>query len=236
MLIVIKKIKKQKQMLRYYSLLLLVSISSNAQKQFVDNDTFCEFDNSISYSDKSFARENLSKEQIEKLNKYAQVKLRDDNDELIRLFYNPQIDTIITKMIDSKKTGIYKTLKYTRDGKLAIAYFNHILSDLLISKIYYYNKSGEVIKTEDERQIDNYPICFKEALHIVENRIQEKDSIIAINREKKHLKQKDTLYYWDVFVRQPIQDKNNKTWIYRINAKNGTLIKKTRAITVHRSY
>ncbi len=211
---------------------LSIVLDCHAQKQFVDNDTFCDFEYEISKSEKKIE---ITKNTIDSLQEFGQIEILNTKNRLIKLYNYVSDEIILMKWIHNKKTNIDKVLEYNKEGKLVTSafFFNEKLP---IGQVLNYQNETEVTQVKDYRQAKTYPVCYKEALAIVKSKIAKKDSIFSISREKKYLKQKDTLYYWDVFVRQPIQDKNDKTWIYRINAKNGKLIKKTRAITVHRSY
>ncbi|TPN87431.1 hypothetical protein [Aquimarina algicola] len=210
-------------------------IGCTAQKQFIENDELCEFDQTILKNEKTFFLKDLTQSEINTLNKYKQVEIVNSKDYSIKLFRFSNQDSLITKMVLNKKTNIIKSLFYNvNDGKLSIVDFTYNYGDLPIGTAKFYNKSGEVIKTENDNDYYNYPICFKEAIDIVENKLKGKDSIVAINREKKVIKEKDTLYYWDVFVREISENKEDKPWIYRINASNGKLIDKLKVITVHR--
>src|SRR5690606_27825523 len=138
----------------------------------------------------------------------------------------------ITNKQTNKQTNIDKMLIY-EDGKLIGSYFQYSKGSLNIGKETHYDQNGNITKIIDHRQADKYPICYKEALLIVEQKINKRDSITSIRRDEKILKN-DTLYYWRVYVKEP--DPANgfslgKSWAYQINAKNGKLIKKLRVIS-----
>lgn len=210
---------------------LVLLLGCNTQKQVVENDKFCDFDQTISENEKTFDLRTLSSSITDTLDKYHQVEIFNDNEYLIKLFKNQNIDTLISKTIFNKKTNIIKTLFYNKnDGKLGISDFTYHYSDLPIGKAKYYNKSGEVIKIEDDNQSDKYPICFKQAMAIVENRIAKKDTIFAIEREKKSIKKEEPPYYWQVYVDE-INNKPSRTiWIYKVDGVTGKILKKIRSI------
>ena len=207
-------------------ILFVITSSCNAQKRFVENDDFCEFDDRIHFEEKKLFI--TAKE--DSILSHQGYFIRVDNDSTkVRLSKHPNNGTTTLNKIN-KILGIQKSIVY-KDLNIIGSFFKYIEGNLNIGKKIEYDLNGNSIKTIDHRQSDNYPICFKEAIHIVENRIAKKDTVFSINREKEIIKNKDTLYYWEVFVDE-INDKPARTaWIYRVDGKTGKILKKISAVT-----
>ncbi|WP_271783475.1 PepSY domain-containing protein [Aquimarina algiphila] len=206
------------------SVLLLFSISCSSQKEFINNDDFCDFSQNIDKVNKSLT---ISKEEEDLFLKGNIILL--DNDTINSVLYKHPTYKTITNKQTNKQTNIDKMLVY-EDGRLIGSYFQYIKGFLNIGMEIEYDGEGNIIKTIDHRQADKYPICFKEAIAIAEKKKNKKDSILSISRDsilynKKH-------YYWSVYVKQPNPKNSNregKTWSYRIDATTGKLIKKVSA-------
>ncbi len=200
-------------------------LGCNTRKQFLKRDRFCEFNDEITTQEKKLT---LTTEEESIL--FEQYNfIREDNERIkIRLYKRPRGTIGLTKI--DKNTSIKKTLIYENDNIIA-SFFSYTVGDLDIGKEIEYDKTGEVSKIIDISQKDKYPICFKEAIRLVERKIGKKSFIFNIKREKNETSLHDTLYHWDVFVREPIKNKKPKTWLYRINAENGILIDKLKVVS-----
>ena len=205
---------------------LILMLGCNTRKQFVNQDRFCEFDDNIPKS--SFV---LTDSMLVLLRKYSQIMLIDTKKSQEKVFYREDLDTLVLKLVKNKKTNISKNLYYNLSGVLKISSFIYGNHSLPIGKANFYNRFGEITKVEDDGFSDKYPICFKEAIRLVERKIGKKDSVFGINKAKRERSLLDTLYHWDVFVREPIKNKKPKTWLYRINAENGILIDKLKVVS-----
>jgi len=147
-------------------------------------------------------------------------------------------DGIYILSYEMLKEDIYKSIVYDKSKKLESVLFLLDKAEgtnlLEIGQETHYDTLGNVVKVIDHRHANKYPICFKEALHIVEKKKAKRDTIVGISREieiKKSDSLSDTLYVWNVFVDEP-NPKNRtrlgKSWYYCINAKTGRLIRKKR--------
>ncbi len=211
---------------------LLFVLGCTTRKQFIKNDIFCEFDQTILENEKFFLINELHSTKRDSLNKYGYLDMENSEKYLVRIFDYRKQDSLITKIVLNKKTNIIKTLIYHKnDGYLFVSDFTYEIGDIPIGKANFYNRFGEITKVEDDEIPDKYPICFKEAIRLVERKIGKKSFIFNIKREKNKTSLHDTLYHWDVFVREPIKNKKPKTWLYRINAENGILIDKLKVVS-----
>ncbi len=205
---------------------LLFMLGCTTRKQFLKHNRFCAFNDEITLQEKKLT---LTTEEDSILFKQYGFIREDSKDIKIHLFKHPNNGTIAVDKID-KKTNIEKTLVY-KNGHLIGSFFSYTIGDLYVGKEIEYDKTGEVSKIIDISQRDKYPICFKEAIRLVERKIGKKSFIFNIKREKNKTSLHDTLYHWDVFVREAIKNKKPKTWLYRINAENGILIDKLKVVS-----
>ncbi len=204
----------------------ILVLGCTTRKQFIKHNRFCEFNDEITLQEKKLT---LTTEEDSILSKQYNF-IREDNKQIdIYLFRHPNNGTI-TVDITNKKINIRKILVYKKN-KIAGSFFLYTIGDLIIGKEIEYNTEGEISKMTDHTQNDKYPICFKEAIRLVERKIGKTSFVFNIKREKNETSLHDTLYHWDVFVEEPIKNKEPKTWLYRINAENGILIDKLKVVS-----
>ncbi len=205
---------------------LLFMLGCTTRKQFVNQDRFCEFDDKITPQEKTLT---LTTEEDSLLIHQSDFIREDSKYVKTFIYINSNNGTTVINKKD-KKTNIRKTLAY-KDNELIASSFLYTKGRLIIGKEIEYDADGEISKMTDHTQSDKYPICFKEAIRLVERKIGKKSFIFNIKREKNKTSLHDTLYHWDVFVRAPIKNKKPKTWLYRINAENGILIDKLKVVS-----
>ncbi len=199
-------------------------LGCNTRKQFVNQDRFCEFDDNIPKS--SFV---LTDSMLVLLRKYSQIMLIDTKKSQEKVFYREDLDTLVLKLVKNKKTNISKNLYYNLSGVLKISSFIYGNHSLPIGKANFYNRFGEITKVEDDGFSDKYPICFKEAIRLVERKIGKKDSVFGIDRAKA-IRKNDTLYYWNIYVDEVNNKPSRTIWIYDVDAATGRIIKKRRSV------
>ncbi len=209
---------------------LLFILGCSTRKQFIKNDTFCEFDQTILENEKFFLINELHSTKRDSLNKYGYLDMENNEKYLVKIFDYRKQDSLITKIVLNKKTNIIKTLIYHKnDGYLFVSDFTYEIGDIPIGKANFYNRFGEITKVEDDEIPDKYPICFKEAIHLVERKIGKKDSVFGIDRAKA-LRKNDTLYYWNIYVDEVNNKPSRTIWIYDVDAATGRIIKKRRSV------
>jgi len=206
----------------------LIMQSCMPYKQLINNDELCVFCTGTTLKeDRNLIIENENDLPIELITENYIKKIEK---------YYPDRGYWISYIILDE--NIYKTVDYDNNKNLKIISFSLILNgDNSIGEETHYDTLGNVVKVIDHRQANKYPICFKEALHIVEKKKAKRDTIVGISREieiKKSDSLSDTLYVWNVFVDEP-NPKNStrlgKSWYYCINAKTGRLIRKKRTFS-----
>ncbi len=204
---------------------IILFLSCNAQKGFIENDDLCKFDDIVLNNEKTISTTN--KEDSILLHQGSFDKI-DNEINQVRLFRHPNYGTI-TKTILNKETNIIKSLVYENKNLIG-SFFRYKVGDLDIGKEIEYDANGSMIKMIDHSDKKNYPICFKEAMAIVEKKIPKKDTIFGIEREKKIIEKKETLYYWQVYVDE-INNKPSRTiWIYKVDGATGKIFEKVRSI------
>ncbi len=201
-------------------------LGCTTRKQFLKHNRFCAFNDEIMFKERKLYFDN--EEDSILLHKGGFIRKENDQAEMYS-YGNLNNGTIVTNKVD-KKTNIRKALVY-KNQKLIGSFFLYTIGDLIIGKEIEYNTEGGISKMTDHSQNDKYPICFKEAIRLVERKIGKTSFVFNIKREKSKKSLNDTLYHWDVFVEEPIKNKEPKTWLYRINAENGMLIDKLKVVS-----
>ncbi len=132
-----------------------------------------------------------------------------------------------------KNSGIEKILTYSKSKHLLESSFMYL--NLFIGNLTKYDNNGHIIKVIDYRQKDNYPICFREAVSIV-NRIKPRGTFINNIERSYLLRNKDTIYTWKVHVTNWLEEEGyykngkKKSFLYLIDAKTGRKIERKETI------
>ncbi len=132
----------------------------------------------------------------------------------------------LTKRTENKKTHIIKAIQYDEITKLIITsyYYYFKSSALLLGKKYNYDSSGNITKTINNDDPQNYSICYKEAEAIVLKKMGKKYEIFALGRENK-LINNEKVYYWEVITSKIGSFKYADKREFWIHGKTGKIIK-----------
>lgn len=204
--------------------MLLLSSCIN-YKKYAETDDICEFNQNISPNEFTL---NLQEMEFDGTRWYF------EDENIIKRVIPYKED--YTTLIKNKNNNITKFLIYSKSKKLIESSFMYL--DLFVGDRIYYNEEGEVIKKEDFRQEDKYPICFKEVVEIV-NKMKPNSTHINNLERSSLLRDKDTLYTWKVHVTNYHKDDENYdpkkrvSYLYTINAKTGKKIKRVKTVILH---
>jgi Zn-dependent metalloprotease len=199
-------------------------LGCTTRKQFLKHNRFCAFNDEITPQERTLT---LTVKEDSLLLQQASF-MQEDNEQVEIFLYKHPNDGSVTIDKTDKKTSIRKTLIYEEE-KLVGSFFLYTVGDLVVGKNVEYNAEGEISKMTDHTQSDKYPICFKEAIRLVERKIGKKDSVFGIDRAKA-IRKNDTLYYWNIYVDEVNNKPSRTIWIYDVDAATGRIIKKRRSV------
>ncbi|MEN7548363.1 hypothetical protein AAG747_10620 [Rapidithrix thailandica] len=197
-------------------------------KSYLKTDDICGFDMTITEEEKSYNPSIYG-------DLTQGIKIDSGGFTLVTYKYQDKLGGYFLSRTN-KTSQISKWINYDSNGRVSLIYFVYEMGGLIVGKETHYDSLGNITQVIDHRQVDKYPICYKEALMIAEKLKPKKDSILGIDREWEATVT-DTLYYWEVFVKEPKPDKDEPTlgdgWIYRIDAQTGKLLRKMQLIQGH---
>ncbi len=202
-----------------FYIIFLFLCACSTQKQFVENDSICFFDDSIRPDEFILNIKELNKKDLS-----SSPKIVFENDSLIKKIGFEYNEYYVSKI--NKKSSIIIWLNYNKDSLYlsSIQFFYKLDNYLEIGVERYFDNKGNIIKTIDYRQKDKYSICYKEAYLLVE---KWKPRSYEINHMERSfvVNKTDTIYTWEVHIQHPT-DFKAKSYLYTIDAKTGKKIKK----------
>lgn len=204
-----------KIMKKYITIISLVLIACSSNKQLLINLSECNFNDTISES-----------------NKIVDVKPYIVGQGGWTIINNDSIETRVVpdsdgwrKYIVYKKLNIEKHILYHEKSlHVTNSFLFYNKGSFNIGNEYIYNDKGEVIKTIDHNQYNKYPICYKEIIKSTIKKAGRKFYFQGLERDSL-IDNNVTEYSWKVYFEDSIS--KSPTLIhkfYRINAKTGKTI------------
>ncbi|WP_148639234.1 PepSY domain-containing protein, partial [Aquimarina longa] len=211
------------------TVLLFCTLTAACQstEALIKNDDLCEFNYHLLEKEKKIN----PKAYDSILNKKSSFIKNDKLYEIRITKYPKGYEFLYGYKQTNKQTNIGKWIDYFPSGNIYSVQFVYEKGFQYIGKETHYDTLGNISKVIDHRQADKYPICYREALEIVERIKPKKDSILSIERGEVEFIDNDSLYTWSVYVDKP--NTHVDFYMYSIHAKTGEILKKKDLHNIH---
>ncbi len=218
--------------MRKLILLSFVLIGCIPYKDYLANDDLCDFDDSIFTlkEDERYFDVVKYKSAIDSsLNTRGRYVLL-DNDKFktsIRVFPSYWI----SKKVLDKKNFVRKKIFYDSLGGIRSFYVRYKNNSDNIGVKIEFNEDSSIKKLKDNRKLENYPICYKEALAIVMRKKRKRDSITGLRKSTFNYRGKK-YFVWKVFMKVPKRFGKGKSRYFNLDAQTGKILTKGIVVTV----
>ncbi|WP_103867096.1 hypothetical protein [Aquimarina sp. I32.4] len=212
----------------------ICSTACNSTKEFVNNDTLCNYDDPIFTITKDEMTFDVNK--YDSILKFQNLIIESTN-EYEKKYYRRQPigskEVTYSSKQTNKQTNKQKYIGYYPNGKIWYTRFSHSKYDIYFKEETVYDSQGNITKVIDHEK--GYNICWEQAIAIVQHKLRHQlakyDTVAYILYRSDLNESPNDPPIWSVGIKPIPDDKQSETVYYKIDGVTGKYLGKIKLVS-----